>query len=255
MKIRSLLCTSLLFAGLQAQAMDVDWDMREDCGLDSGYSVKFRSQAILITTQEGDLWRLENGQLLFNGESVPLSADARKALQAYEQAWHEITPRALDLGIEALAAVETVAEELSSAFAELDAEAATEMRTRLQTQLQQLRNALEKQRHQDELDEKALEKDIREAVENLLPTVMGDALRLGLKLAFTRDKAKIAAFEQRMEALEPALKARFDNPNAPFRQKVTRLCEQFHTIDQLESTLPLTLPNGQQLDVVRFKVD
>ncbi len=255
MKMRFVLCMTLLFPGLQAQAADVDWNMREDCGMESGYSLKFRQQAILITTQDGDLLRLHNGQLLFNGESVPLSMDARQALQAYEQAWHEITPRALDLGIEALEAVEDVAEQLSTAFAELDAEAATQMRTRLQAQLQQLRNALEKQRQQDEVDEKALEKAIRDAVEDLLPSVMGDAIRLGLKLAFTHDEAKMQAFEQRMEALEPALKARFENPDAPFRQKVARLCEQFHTIDSLEADLPLTLPNGQRLDVVRFRAD
>ncbi len=245
-----MLCCGLLLASAQAWGFDVD--LNSGCRLQGEYQVKYRHDAWLMTTGEGDLLRLKDGRLLFNGEVVPVDAQTRQALLRYEAAWKQVLVLGLDVGVEALVQVDEVLDVLADAFAELDPEAAEQMRVQLRQSMAEIRASLEQGLRDGYLDEKALERRIESAVMTLLPNLMGNAMRLGLKMALERDESRLRAFEEKMQALEPALQARFEGEHSPLREKIGRLCAQLVEIDELERAMALILPDGSQLDAVRL---
>lgn len=241
--------TLLLASGL-AQAHTSVEGTRIGCDVDSKYSLSTYRSAFVFD-QRGDTPRriaIGGGKMFVDGREANLSASDHERVARIESQLRQMLPKVRQVTTEAIdiafIALTEVARGLSN---DPDATIANleSARRRARSDFDTKPLAV--------FNDNALAGVIKPIITEFVPDIVGGALSMGLKMAFSGEE-KSKAFEARMERMEHELDRRVDARAKALEPLAESMCEDLKQIDRLDDALEFRLPDGRRLELLRVDV-
>jgi Protein of unknown function (DUF2884) len=230
----------LLLAGA-ASAKDLS------CNIESDYDFSLNAQSLIFTRDSGTpKWIVIRGERLFVDDRwVALDAEDRKRVAAIDRGAREIMPLAREIARDATDIAFTAISEVAAGFST----DATKTRAKLDQARRQIDARLARSVSANRFDSAALGTGIGEAVEEVVPLLVGDIVGGAVSAALSGDSARM----QRLEGLDQQIEARVAPRAKALEARSELLCSKMLELDRLDNALAYRLPDGSPLNLLQAK--
>lgn len=244
---RKIILAMLLAAGA-ATAGAHDAHRHQACSIESGYQLDLHGRAFVFVREGERPSRLSlgGGRLYLDGREATLSPADRERIAAFESELRLLLPEVRKVAIEAVAIAFTALEEVARGLAsDPDASIASLRKSHARIRLEMDRRPIVFNDH-------AVERIVEPLVTEFLPTVIGGAVSMAVRAAFSgEDKAR--EMERRIRHMESQLEARVEKRAGQLEPQLQNLCERMWRMDALDDALEYRTPDGKPIEFLQVE--
>ncbi|GGD46918.1 DUF2884 family protein [Pseudoxanthomonas indica] len=240
---QSLLCLALGALAMNAQAKEIRCDMTSD------YDLTVNDRSVIFTRESGvpKAVVMRQGRLFVDDRWVSLSSDDSQRIREFEQGARKAMPLAHEIGRDAADIAFTALGEVAAGISNHP--------DKTRQSLDRARKAIDRSIGQsisaNRFNSADLERGIQTAVEEVMPSVIGDVVGGALTAALTGDTARL----ERMDKLDQQVEARIQPRAKALEARAEKLCAQMRELDRLDDALAYRLPAGGALNLLEEKPD
>jgi len=222
-----------------------------DCGLHSDYSLSLKSDRLIFKRHSGTPTEVEiaDGTLRIDGRLVQTDAADEKRLRDAEREVRALVPEVKSIAREAVAIAFTALGQVSAAFAK-DSDAGRASAQRIERAGRDLDRKIAEMDSFDRLDDADVDHVIGDAVQAVIPELVGNVAAQAITVAMTGNEAAAAELEARANGIEKSVERAVEKQSGELERRAMNLCPRLRALDRLESDLDLRLADGSRLDLV-----
>ena len=225
------------------------------CDVETPWSVQLESDALTFSREAEDAGiprevRLAAGTLSIDGRDMAISADDRRRLRVYESEVRAMIPEAKAIALDAINIAFTAVDEVARLFADRNASSYERTAEKLATVRIVARRKVDDAFKGRGWNEGDLDLVIEDAVEQLLPTLIGDVVGNAVRLALSGDAAAARELEARAERMQREIERRVEGRAKSLEARAEALCPRLIALDRIEDEVTAELAPGQRFDLI-----
>lgn len=216
-----------------------------NCDIHSDYSLTIKPETLTFSKSEGTPATvvLFRGNLIADGQSLPLSSADRERVQAIERGVRDLEPDIKGIAREGIAIALDAVIEVNARFTSDPVEAR-------ETAIRVQRSAAELDRYistTDTISEVQVESFIGKTVSSLIGDLIGNITAQAIKVAFSGDEKAAAELEARANGIEKGVEKITEKRSKALSERAEAMCPKFRALQKLERELDVRLPDGKPL--------